>query len=133
MNGPNKYRILLVDDDEDITTVIKRGLEQQGFVIDAFNDPIAARDHFEPGKYDLILLDIRMPKMSGFDLYRELLKRDEKIKVCFITAFEIYYDEFKRLFPTIKVTCFVRKPVTIEKLAEIIRQELVALEAKQKV
>jgi two-component system catabolic regulation response regulator CreB/two-component system response regulator ChvI len=74
-----------------------------------------------------------MPKMSGFDLYRELLKRDEKIKVCFITAFEIYYDEFKRLFPTIKVTCFVRKPVTIEKLAEIIRQELVALEAKQKV
>src|SRR5579884_4418764 len=68
--------------------------------------------------------NIRMPKINGFQLYRELHKLDQKAKICFITAFEIYYDEFKKMFPKIRVNCFVRKPVSIEELRKIIREEL---------
>ena len=62
--------------------------------------------------------------MNGFELYRELKARDSKIRVCFITAFEVYYDEFRRVFPKIKVTCFVRKPITISALAKTVREEI---------
>ncbi|MEM3095120.1 MAG: response regulator, partial [Nitrososphaera sp.] len=60
--------------------------------------------------------DIRMPKINGFDLYRELKKRDGNVKVCFLTAFEIYYEEFRKMFPTIDVRAFIRKPVSISNL-----------------
>lgn len=118
-------RILIVDDETDIIAVLKRGLEREGFQVDVYNDPHDALDSFKaPGKYDLALLDINMPDMNGFQLFRELRSRDEKLRVCFITAFEIYYDEFRRVFPKIKVSCFVRKPVTISSLAETIRREI---------
>jgi DNA-binding response OmpR family regulator len=117
-----KYKVLVVDDERDIADVIKKGLESDGaFEVEAFNSPEEALSHFKPGKYDLLLLDIRMPKINGFQLYRELHKLDQKAKICFITAFEIYYDEFKKMFPKIRVNCFVRKPVSIEELRKIIR------------
>jgi DNA-binding response OmpR family regulator len=109
-------RIAIVDDEPDITTVLKRGLEHHGFAVDVFNDPQAALASFTPGHYDLMIIDIRMPKLNGFDLYRELKKRDAAVKVCFLTAFEIYYEEFKKMFPTIDVRAFVRKPVSIASL-----------------
>lgn len=124
MSTNKKYRILVVDDEPDIATIIKMGLEKDGFEVDALNDPVAARAQFKPGLYDLLLIDIRMPIMNGFDLYRELVKIDEKARICFITAFEMYYDEFKRVFPKLKVNCFVKKPVKIEALSELIRREL---------
>ena len=127
---PGKYRILVVDDERDIASVIKKGLEAQGFQVDAFLSPDEALNHFKAGKYDLLLLDIRMPTMNGFQLYRELKKIDEKAKICFITAFEIYYDEFKKMFPKIRVNCFVRKPVSIEALSRLIREELELSEEK---
>jgi len=133
VTSARRHKILLVDDEPDITTIIKRGLELENFDVDVFNDPTAALDEFVPKKYDLVLLDIRMPKMNGFELYRELLKRDDRIRVCFITAFEVYYDDFKRLFPAIEVSCFVHKPVSIAKLAEIIRRQLVGLVDKPKI
>jgi DNA-binding response OmpR family regulator len=109
-------RVAIVDDEPDITTVLKRGLENNGFAVDAFNDPQAALASFKPGNYDVMIIDIRMPKLNGFDLYRELKKRDEHVKVCFLTAFEIYYEEFRKMFPTIDVRAFVRKPVSIASL-----------------
>jgi DNA-binding response OmpR family regulator len=109
-------KVAVVDDEQDITTVLKRGLEHHGFAVDVFNDPQAALASFKPGHYDLMIIDIRMPKMNGFDLYRELKKRDPSAKVCFLTAFEIYYDEFRKMFPTIDVRSFVRKPVSISTL-----------------
>jgi|SRR5581483_2234881 len=124
MTTGKNYRILIVDDEVDITNVMKLGLEKEGFQIDVFNDPERALANFKAGKYDLMLLDIRMPKMNGFQLYKELRKIDEKAKICFITAFEIYYDEFKRVFPKVRVNCFVRKPVRLEELAKTIREEL---------
>jgi two-component SAPR family response regulator len=65
-----------------------------------------------------------MPQMNGFELYREIRKLDPQVRVCFITAFEIYFDEFKRVFPKINVSCFIRKPVTIAQLARAVRDEL---------
>ncbi len=109
-------RIAVVDDETDITTVLKRGLEHHGFSVDVFNDPEAALASFSPGHYDLMLIDIRMPKLNGFELYRELKKRDSNVKVCFLTAFEIYFEEFMKMFPTIDVRAFIRKPVSISSL-----------------
>jgi|SRR5579884_889834 DNA-binding response OmpR family regulator len=109
-------RVAIVDDEADITTVLKRGLEQHGFEVDAYNDPQMTLEYFKPNYYDLMIIDIRMPKLNGFDLYREIRKKDSNVKVCFLTAFEIYYEEFRKMFPTIDVKAFVRKPVSISAL-----------------
>lgn len=118
------HKILVVDDEPDVINAIKKGLEKNGFSVDTFTDPEIALSNFELNKYDLILLDIRMPKMNGFELYRKLRQKSEKIRVCFFTAFEVYYEEFKKLFPTLEVKCFIRKPVTIEELVKHIKSEL---------
>jgi two-component system catabolic regulation response regulator CreB/two-component system response regulator ChvI len=119
-----KYRILVVDDEPDITTIVKKGLEQEGFDVDTFNDPQKALDHFKSGRYELALLDIRMSPINGFELYRRLESIDQNTKICFITAFEIYYDEFRRVFPRIAVDCFVRKPFRMSDLAAVIKRQL---------
>jgi DNA-binding response OmpR family regulator len=119
-----KNRILIVDDEPDIAQALKMGLEDNGFVVDVYNDPLDAISNFEVGSYDLLLIDIKMPKMNGFELYNKLHQIDEKAKICFITAYDLYYDEFKRVFPKIKVECFIRKPVSINNLARVIKDEL---------
>lgn len=111
-------RVAVVDDEPDITIVLKRGLEQHGFAVETFNDPREALARFKPNHYDLMIIDIRMPKLNGFDFYREIRKKDNSIKVCFLTAFEIYYNEFRKIFPTIDVKAFVRKPVSISDLVK---------------
>jgi two-component system, OmpR family, response regulator ChvI len=119
-----KNRILIVDDEPDISQVLKMGLEKNGFAVDTYNDPLDVLSNFKADSYDLLLLDIKMPKMTGFELYDRLHQIDEEAKICFITAYELYYDEFKRMFPKIKVDCFIRKPVSINNLARVIRDEL---------
>ena len=111
-------RIAIVDDEPDITAVLKKGLEQNGFSVDAFNDPRVALSNFKPEYYDLMIIDIRMPHINGFDLYRELKKKDSSVRVCFLTAFEIYYEEFRKMFPNVDVRAFVRKPVGIAALVK---------------
>jgi two-component SAPR family response regulator len=100
------------------------GLEDNGFVVDVYNDPLDVISNFKADSYDLLLLDIKMPKINGFELYNKLHQIDEKAKICFITAYELYYDEFKRMFPKLKVDCFIRKPVSINNLARVIKDEL---------
>jgi two-component system, OmpR family, response regulator ChvI len=117
-------KILIVDDDSDITLAFKRGLENDGFNVDVFNDPQEALSNFEASKYDLLLLDIRMPKMNGFELYKEMDKIDNHVKVCFITAFEVYYEALREVFPSMEVECFIRKPIEIGNLVKRIKNEL---------
>lgn len=126
MGGINKKRrILVVDDEPDITAIFKRALEQAGYEVDAFNDPLSALDHIKVDKYDLLILDIKMPKMTGFELYRKITEKiDGKPKVCFVTAFEVYYDEFRRVFPNLHVKCFIRKPISTKDLIEQVREEI---------
>jgi two-component system catabolic regulation response regulator CreB/two-component system response regulator ChvI len=130
MSEKRKFRIMLVDDEPDITTIVKKGLEGEGFDVDAFNDPLKALESFKSSAYDLVILDIKMTPITGFELFRRLLVIDNKVRVCFMTAFEVYHDEFRRVFPTISVDCFVRKPVTIDKLAKIISAQLVDVTTK---
>ena len=125
---PSEYALLVVDDEPDITLSLKKGLEHNGFtIVDTFNDPLLALSSFKTDFYDLILLDVKMPKMNGFELYRELEKKESKekdIKACFITAYEIYYESLKKEFPNLNVGCFITKPVEIEDLVIRINAEL---------
>lgn len=122
----DKKRILLVDDESDITIAFRISLESNGFIVDTFNDPQGALSNFKSGVYDLLLIDIKMPTMNGFELYQEIERIDNKVKVCFITAFEVYYKSLRELFPTTNVDCFIKKPITTDELVERIKTELSA-------
>ena len=121
----DKKRILAVDDNPDITTTIKTGLEDSGsFQVDTFNDPLKALASFKPGLYDLILLDFKMPKMYGHELYDEMKKIDKKIKVCFLSATYVDYEDARKKFPMLEAECYIQKPVEIDDLIRRITAEL---------
>jgi DNA-binding NtrC family response regulator len=121
-----KARILIVDDEEDITLILKKGLEKYDYEIDTFNDPLLALSSFRAGSYDLILLDIRMPKMDGFELYEQLQNIDSGVKICFMTAYEVYTEALKELFPeSYSSICFIKKPFSVQDFVERIRREMV--------
>ena len=116
-NNPRK--ILIVDDEPDITSSFDMILQMNGFEVDTYNDPFLALSNFKPNVYGLALLDIRMPKMNGFELYKKIKDIDNRIEVCFITAFEDYREEFKEAFPDLEeAKYFVRKPKAIEDLVK---------------
>ena len=113
-----KYRVIIVDDEQDITTIFKIGLENNEFIVTTFNDPLEALSRFKPGLYDLMILDIRMPGMNGFQLYQTIKDIDDKAKVCFLTAFEAF-GEFKSSFPFLEeVKCYLKKPMTVQDLVK---------------
>jgi DNA-binding response OmpR family regulator len=110
-------RILAVDDEPDLTKLCSLALEYHGFKVDTFNDPQEALSNYKPGYYDLVILDIKMPKMDGFELYDEIKKKDHKAKVCFLTASELYYEEFrKKEYCALDRDLFIRKPIDNEEL-----------------
>ena len=96
MDKKERGRILAIDDEPDLTIYCKMALEHYGFEVKTFNDPKEALSNYKPGYYDLVILDIKMPKMDGFELYHEIKKKDANAKVCFLTASELYYDEFRK-------------------------------------
>ena len=116
-----QYRILVVDDEPDILLTLKIVLESSGFKTEAFRDPILALRNFTAGSYDLALLDMRMPRITGLGLYRELVKIDKKIKVCFLSAIS-NYQEFVKYFPTINESQVIVKPVDNRTLIERINK-----------
>jgi len=112
-----KYRVMIVDDEQDITTIFKIGLESNQFIVTTFNDPLQALSTFKPGLYDLLILDVRMPGMNGFELYHKIRDIDDKVKVCFLTAFEEARGEFKNSFPFLEeVKCYLKKPIGVQDL-----------------
>lgn len=131
------HKILLVDDEEDIIWVLRRGLELQGFDVDAYTSPKEALTFFKPNIYHLAILDIRMPGMNGFMLYRKLKEQDPNLGACFLSAFEIHQDEFKKVFPSMadSVKKIIKKPVTINNLIKeitpILKTSLLARAARQ--
>ena len=131
------HKILLVDDEEDIIWVLRRGLELQGFDVDAYTSPKEALTFFKPNIYHLAILDIRMPGMNGFMLYRKLKEQDPNLGACFLSAFEIHQDEFKKVFPSMadSVKKIIKKPVTISNLIKeitpILKTSLLARAARQ--
>ncbi len=110
-------RILLVDDDQELTEVLKVRLQMNGYLVDAFNDPVVALNRFVPEKYDVAVLDFRMQPMDGLELYRRLRKLDNGLVMCFLTA---YANEIEDKPAGV---AFLEKPITtadlISKLQEI--------------
>ena len=125
-----KKRILIVDDEVDITLSFSLALEDSGlFEVETSNDPLVALSNYRPNYYDLLLLDIRMPAMNGFELYDKIKKLDNKVKVCLISAYDVDYDALREQFPSLEINCLlprgvIRKPIQIAKLIERIELEL---------
>ena len=128
-----KKRILVVDDEKDNALVFNMALEDTGlFDVDTFTNPILALSRFKSNTYDLAIIDIKMPKINGFELYEKMKNIDDKIKVCFLTAFgEGYHEEFKRRFQGTQAeksaaaaanVVFLRKPITIEQLVKEVNE-----------
>jgi DNA-binding response OmpR family regulator len=134
------YRLLVVDDEPDVLYAFQKGLEDNGFEVDAFTDPLEALSHFKNTiaegaeysnsnsyrYYDLVLLDLKMEKMNGFELFLEMEKaaRNSQIRVCFMTAFEGLYNTLKKDFPALDGRCFIRKPIQLQNLVMEVNAEL---------
>ena len=121
MISNNKVKkILLVDDEPDVIYAIKNILEDNGFQIDSFNDSILALKSYKINFYDLVILDIKMPKMDGFELYIKIREKDPKVKICFLTASEMYYKKFRKtrseFGKIIEEECLIQKPIKNEEL-----------------
>ena len=125
---------MVVDDEVDITTVFKLGLEEADLQVDVYNDPLLALSDYKPDTYDLLLFDIRMPGMNGFELYKKIKdiegaydndKNNNKPRICFITAYEGYRSQFNELFPTLEeVDCFLKKPISLPDLIKAVKSQL---------
>jgi DNA-binding response OmpR family regulator len=126
-----KRRLLLVDDEQDITSILCRVLQESGFEVTSFEDPVMALKHFKPRYYDLVILDIKMPDMNGFELYRQIRRKDNRVKVCFLTAVSEFaeYEQYrKEAYPKLGERHFVAKPISndelIKKINEILSSSL---------
>ena len=121
-----KNRILIVDDEGDVNLLFKMVLEDNGYKVDTFNDPIAALQNFTTGSYDLSLLDMVMPKMNGFELYQKIRMLDDKVKICFLTASG---EEFRKKVASIAgisdiENCFISKPIENEEFIKRVNKQL---------
>jgi DNA-binding response OmpR family regulator len=115
-----KKRVLIVDDEPDVTLVLKQVLDENGFEADSYDEPRLALNNFKANMYDLLLLDIKMPDINGLDLYQEMRKIDDKVKVCFLTASEMFYEKFRKEEPYSKFDkeLFIAKPIENEELLD---------------
>jgi len=116
------FSVLLIDDDTAILTIFKHSLAQAGGMHTyAFTNPVLAVEHFRrnANSYDVVVTDIRMPLMSGFQVARAVKQIRPDIKVAFATSFDIKKSEFDKIFPSIEVDAFIPKPVKPSMSTEI--------------
>jgi CheY-like chemotaxis protein len=128
---PFTKRILIVDDDPDITLTFKACLDRhyyndkrRRFEVYIYNDPLLVLTQFKPNFYDLLLTDIYMPNMNGFQLYEKILELDVNMRVCFMSALEVNVEALKEVYPKVSFGCFIEKPVTIKYLIKRLSTEL---------
>jgi CheY-like chemotaxis protein len=125
-------RILIVDDHPDIILTFKKGLEAENeyssgkifFQVYTYDDPLLALSEFKPNFYDLLLVDVNMPKVNGFEFSEKILNLDVNVRVCYISAGEMNIEALREQYPSLSIGCFIRKPVTIENLVRRVKAEL---------
>jgi CheY-like chemotaxis protein len=130
--SPFTKRILIVDDHPDIILTFKKGLEAENeyssgkifFQVYTYDDPLLALSEFKPNFYDLLLVDVNMPKVNGFEFSEKILKLDVNVRVCYISAGEMNIEALREQYPTLSIGCFIKKPITIEDLVRKIKAEL---------
>jgi CheY-like chemotaxis protein len=124
-NTSNTKKVMIVDDEADVISVLGIVLEENGFEVDTFEDPMVALKSYRAGVYDLLILDIKMPEMDGFELYDQIKKIDDNAKVCFLTASEMYYkNSRKEKYCSLDKDLFIQKPIANEDLVEEINKIL---------
>jgi len=118
-------RILVIDDNSDIVFTLRVELESDPTMqVYTYDNPVTALLEFKPNFYDLLLIDVNMPMMDGFQLAQKLLQNDLNVRVCFITSGEINMDAVREVHPLKSIGCFIKKPITTEQLLRRIRAEL---------
>jgi CheY-like chemotaxis protein len=130
--SPFAKRILIIDDDTDIIFTFKKGLEAENsnknnktfFKVYTYNDPLEALSQFKPNFYDLLLVDINMPKMNGFEFSTKILELDINVRICFMSSGLINQEALREQYPSLSFGCFIKKPVTIEYLVRRVKAEL---------
>ena len=125
-------RILVVDDDPDITFTFKKAFEEANriggnkisFQVNTNNDPLTALSEFKPDYYDLMLIEINMPEMNGFEFCLKALELDTNPRVCFMSSGLINQEALREQYPSLSIGCFINKPVTMENLIRRVKAEL---------
>jgi CheY-like chemotaxis protein len=125
-------KILIIDDEADVTITFKAGIEDSNNNNDAnkrievytSNNPAVALSKFNANFYDLLLVDINMPHMNGFELSEKILAIDINVKVCFMSSADINREALREIYPSLSLGCFIRKPVSIDYLVKRIMSEL---------
>jgi CheY-like chemotaxis protein len=126
--------ILVVDDDQNTTFAVKSGLENENnshtttnkisYLVHTYNFPTSALSEFKPNYYDLLLIDVEMPKMNGFEFSTKILEIDADPKICFMSTAEVNYEALREIYPSINFGCFIKKPISLEHLIRRVRAEL---------
>jgi CheY-like chemotaxis protein len=125
-------RILIIDDDPDITFTFKKGLEMQNqddyktrkYEVQVHNDPVIALSEFKRDFYDLLLVDINMPKLNGFEFAKAVLALDVNVKLCFMSSGHINQEALRELYPAVGIGCFIIKPVTLDNLTRRVSRDV---------
>lgn len=120
----SKGRILLVEDERDISDSLGIGLRLNGYEVSIYNDPRDAVKEFRTNSFDAAVIDIGMPGMNGFELYRRLRAVDKRIKICFLTAFDMHGQEFNKVFPEVKISSFMTKPMSVSQFVQNVERVL---------
>jgi DNA-binding response OmpR family regulator len=130
--SPFVKRILIVDDDPDTVFTFKKVFEEANriggnktsFQVNAYNDPLVALLEFKPDYYDLMLVDINMAEMNGFDFCMKILELDANPRFCFMSSGLINQEALREQYPSLSIGCFIMKPITMENLIRRVRSEL---------
>ena len=130
--SPFTKRILIVDDHPDIILTFKKGLEAENeyssgkifFQVYAYDDPLLALSEFKLNFYDLLLVDVNMPQVNGFEFSEKILELDVNVRVCYISAGEMNTEALREQYPLLSIGCFIKKPITIENLVRRVKAEL---------
>lgn len=125
--------ILVIDDDKDITLTVRSSFELENdrstsgifFQVHTHNFPLLALSEFKPNFYDLLLIDVEMPKINGFELSTKILELDANPKICFMSAADVNYEALREIYPSISFGCFIKKPISRDYLIKRVRAELV--------
>jgi DNA-binding NtrC family response regulator len=119
-------RLLVVDDEKDILIVLRKELQMNGVLVDAYTNPSEALEHFRkhPMYYRMVVSDIRMPGVSGFDLAKQVRKMNPNVKIILVSSFEIHKSEFDKVMPSTRVDDFVQKPFRLNQLKSTVLKHL---------
>ena len=125
----SQQRIMVVDDEADIVEIMRKFLGKLGYSVSGFTNPLVALEQFEleTKKYRLVISDIRMPAMNGYELVKKIQKLQPETKVLLMSAFEINARDFSKVLPSVRVDGFISKPASLKQITSVIKSHMPAV------